>query len=540
MLDRPGVRQVTFNTWFRALALVVLMVGAWAGCRCRAAPPALMSRPEPSVRLVLVSGIAGAIEPCGCVKDMLGGVDHAAAYLKRHAGEHSLVLGAGPMLFMDPVPPPERTVQDRWKAEALVQALLQMEMRAWAPGANDFAVGAAELGSMVSKGPLLLAANLASNPAGTRPIALFVVGGIRVGVAGLARPEGGASLPPGVGTTPPLQELQRSAADLRKQGAHLRIALVSMPRSEALRLAELVPEFQVMLIGKAADEGEGNDPVTPPVRVGRTLVVESPNHLQAFHVVDLFVKNDGYEFENADAQNEERADLERRVRELEQRLTQARANPAVSKADLQTLEQSLRGLQERRKALSKPSGPPDGSHYRVSLVEVREELGADASVQRSLSEYYRRVNEHNKTAFKDRLPPPTAAGQSEYLGADTCMACHQEEHAFWSKTRHAKAYETLSKQHKEFNLDCVGCHVTGYEKPGGSTVTHVDSFKDVQCEVCHGPGSRHLENPADDKLIIAKPDRGLCGPECHHPPHVKPDWSVDEAWKSIIGPGHGG
>ena len=61
----------------------------------------------------------------------------------------------------------------------------------------------------------------------------------------------------------------------------------------------------------------------------------------------------------------------------------------------------------------------------------------------------------------------------------------------WDKTRHAHAYETLATQFKEYNLDCVSCHVTGYEQPGGSSVTHVDKLNDVQCEFCHGPSSRH-------------------------------------------------
>src|SRR5262249_31401781 len=104
-------------------------------------------------------------------------------------------------------------------------------------------------------------------------------------------------------------------------------------------------------------------------------------------------------------------------------------------------------------------------------------------------------------------------------------------------TQHALAYPTLSSQHKEFNLDCVGCHVTGYEKPGGSTVTHVADLENVQCEVCHGPGLRHAQNPADKTALPTLPARTLCA-QCHHQPHVKADWSVDESWKKIVGPGH--
>jgi hypothetical protein len=70
-------------------------------------------------------------------------------------------------------------------------------------------------------------------------------------------------------------------------------------------------------------------------------------------------------------------------------------------------------------------------------------------------------------------------------------------------------------------------------------VTFVDKLKSVQCEVCHGPGSRHIGDPADKALMVLAPGRTSCASECHHPPHVHDDWNVGEAWKKIIGPGHG-
>jgi hypothetical protein len=141
--------------------------------------------------------------------------------------------------------------------------------------------------------------------------------------------------------------------------------------------------------------------------------------------------------------------------------------------------------------------------------------------------------------FKDRKPDPPGPEESGYLGVESCGSCHLEEVQFWKKTRHSHAYETLATQHKEFNLECVSCHVTGYERPGGTTVTHVDGLTDVQCEVCHGPGSRHVENPANPEWIQKAPPETLCAQSCHHPPHVRDDWDVKEAWKGILGPGHG-
>jgi hypothetical protein len=122
------------------------------------------------------------------------------------------------------------------------------------------------------------------------------------------------------------------------------------------------------------------------------------------------------------------------------------------------------------------------------------------------------------------------------VGVVTCGTCHPAPLAVWEKTAHAHAYATLEKDHKEFNLDCVSCHVTGYERPGGSTVTHVKALKNVQCEVCHGPGSRHAQS-GDKSLITRRPTPESCT-ACHHPPHVH---SFDAAAKMslVLGPGHG-
>jgi hypothetical protein len=534
-------RSAMHGGWLRALALASALVGGLAGCRCRPAPPAppaAEAAAKPSLRLVLFSGVAGALEPCGCVKDMLGGVDHAASYLRAQGGMPTLALGAGPMLFLDPTLSVERRVQDEWKAEALSRALRAMELRAWSPAANDFAAGRAALGRFSSGGPVPLAANVQAADVGFRQSAEYNVGGIRVGVTGVSQPKTLAGIE-GVEASDPLSSLRAQAAALVKQGVALRIALLSMPRGEALRLVELVPEFQVAVIGKGIDQGEANDPMTPPTTVGKTLVIEAQNHLQSFYVVDLFVKGGRFEFENGEANSEERTSLKARIAELAGRIKQAEGEKGVRADDLAARRRDLATLEKRLAGLGQGSTAPRGSYYRAERVEVREALGSDVPVGKELSEYYRRVNDHNREAFRDRKPAAAPEGTASYVGVQVCSNCHAEEHAFWLKTRHASAYETLSRQFKEFNLDCVSCHVTGYDKPGGSTVTHVENLKDVQCETCHGPGSRHVADNKDPLAIVAKPDLAQCGPKCHHVPHVKADWSVDRAFEQIVGKGHG-
>ncbi|HEX3775725.1 MAG TPA: multiheme c-type cytochrome [Polyangiaceae bacterium] len=496
----------------------------------------------PTLRLYLVSSAAGALEPCGCVKDMLGGVDHLAAYVKSQAGNapNSALLAAGPLFFMNTELTSERQTQDSWKADALARSLGAAGLRAWAPGANDFAAGVDTFHALAQAAQATpLAANLKAP--GVEPVRVFELGGIKLGVAGISVPSQFGKLPNGVSSSDPLAELKLAKSSLEQQGAQVRVLLAALPRGAALRLIDQVPGFQLLVVGKPFDQGESNDPPTPPEVIGSTLVVEAPNHLQALGVVDLFVRNDQFEFADGSntAAEAERQSVRDRMRELERRLSAADPAGTSTNPDLVARRADLASLKAQQQKLSAPSAPQKGSFFRYNLVEVRDVLGSDRAVHDLIDGYYARVNEHNRDVFKDKLPEPAPAGSSHYVGVEVCSSCHQSERAFWDKTQHAGAYATLSSAHKEFNLDCVSCHVTGYDKPGGSTVVHVEKLTNVQCEVCHGPGSRHVESPKDDKLI-ALPEHSLCAGTCHHPPHVHADWDANAAWQKIIGPGHGG
>jgi hypothetical protein len=257
-------------------------------------------------------------------------------------------------------------------------------------------------------------------------------------------------------------------------------------------------------------------------------------------MVEWFVEKGSFDFEDGSgiAQAEERQSLEQRISELERRLSEwKRAGADVSKADIAAREKDLESLKKRLSALRDPE-PPAGSFFRYELELVGEEDGAHPPTLAQLKEYYERVNEHNRVVFKDRKPPPLETGKAGYVGIERCTVCHKEERNFWNRTGHAKAYATLVNQNKQFNLDCVSCHVTGYEQPGGSTVTFVDQLKDVQCETCHGPGSLHVKTPIKQTIAL-KPERAMCASHCHHPPHVHADWDAKLAFTKIIGPGHG-
>src|SRR5882757_2529616 len=110
-------------------AWVVLLAttGPMAACQgCHNTPraDAVSTAPSPgarpTLRLYAISNLAGALEPCGCTKDQLGGLDHLAAFVAqdRKLAQGSLVVAAGPTMFLDPKLDAARGAQDRWKGEA--------------------------------------------------------------------------------------------------------------------------------------------------------------------------------------------------------------------------------------------------------------------------------------------------------------------------------------------------------------------------------------------------------------------------------------
>src|SRR3954468_4670074 len=73
------------------------------------------------------------------------------------------------------------------------------------------------------------------------------------------------------------------------------------------------------------------------------------------------------------------------------------------------------------------------------------------------------------TAARSAQKPPAApAPPATYVGADTCLACHDDTIHGFNDTLHGKASDPRT--------------------PAAAQ----------GCETCHGPGSRHVDDPSDD------------------------------------------
>jgi hypothetical protein len=97
---------------------------------------------------------------------------------------------------------------------------------------------------------------------------------------------------------------------------------------------------------------------------------------------------------------------------------------------------------------------------------------------------------------------------ADYVGSQDCKSCHAAAYAVWEKSGHAHAYQTLVETTRpslrQYDAECVVCHVTGFRfKTGFTDEKNQADFarlKDVGCETCHGPAGSHVANP-DDKEV---------------------------------------
>jgi hypothetical protein len=154
---------------------------------------------------------------------------------------------------------------------------------------------------------------------------------------------------------------------------------------------------------------------------------------------------------------------------------------------------------------------------QVEALVLDEGIPDHPSVRRRLDEHYA------KMAAEAGLtePPPLGVLREHlggsYVGASACASCHASETTQWKGTAHASAFATLLDRRRQGVPGCVRCHVTGYRQPGGYRTLTQNGLRHVQCESCHGPGSRHVDAPAREN-IVRDPAAAVCL-ECHDPQH---------------------
>ncbi len=113
-----------------------------------------------------------------------------------------------------------------------------------------------------------------------------------------------------------------------------------------------------------------------------------------------------------------------------------------------------------------------------------------------------------------------------------CVQCHPQTTFGWRLTAHADALTTIQESEHAASY-CIPCHTTGWDSEDSlygaddawaAASSDTLKYRDVQCEVCHGPASQHnnayLDSPTDVLMPVDSElwDADLCG-QCHEGTH---------------------
>lgn len=69
----------------------------------------------------------------------------------------------------------------------------------------------------------------------------------------------------------------------------------------------------------------------------------------------------------------------------------------------------------------------------------------------------------------------------DFVGPESCKACHPAAYAAWRQSKHARALDSLSAAQQQ-DARCLSCHAPNTRERGVAHVT---------CETCHGGGQHY-------------------------------------------------
>ena len=129
---------------------------------------------------------------------------------------------------------------------------------------------------------------------------------------------------------------------------------------------------------------------------------------------------------------------------------------------------------------------------------------------------------HSSSTPTQDKTPGAASDSSDYVGADTCKACHEDIYKNWEKTPHWKT--TLDTKGGPSRQGCEGCHGPGAAHvAGGGDITKIYIFKNHsakeindRCLTCHASGTQQMQAISS---LHAK--SGVSCISCHSPHHAQ-------------------
>lgn len=169
-----------------------------------------------------------------------------------------------------------------------------------------------------------------------------------------------------------------------------------------------------------------------------------------------------------------------------------------------------------------------GIELSYSKIAVDKKLAASPELDQIYEGYRQMVRIEDLLGKVIRTPLPDGL---KYVGSDKCKVCHEYAYKKWSQMPHAHAYQTLVDSGDAYDPECIECHVVGLKYDSGfKNENSSKGLRNVGCEVCHGPRSKHIKIAMDNPENVKKsePVAALECISCHTPAH-SPGFQADEA-----------
>jgi Cytochrome c554 and c-prime len=432
---------------------------------------------KPDAVILLSGETFGFLQPCGCSRPQMGGLERRAVFVKSLKNKGWPVVG----LDLGDLYPQKTLVQEQslLKYKTTMNALRDMGYVAVGLGKTEFDAGIdkllGEYALQKEQTPFTLAGNLKGvgggkeqsredrfppPPGATRPMVglaeIALVNEIPIGVVGIV----GKSLGEEIKKLDPSFAFDDNAVVLKKAIAALdsaskkpqvKVLLYQGSSADAALLAKDFQQFQIILC-------QSDDPEPPqfPMQVndGKTLLIQVGHKGRYVGVVGAFKTPDGV------------FDLKYQLVPLSEEYITPGTEDAARKTNfiLPLLDTYSEQVRDRRFLTKVPKTP-----HPAQLQEQKLNLS--------------------------------------YIGSEKCQACHAAETAKWKDTPHSKALDALEKIAKRpslrnFDGECVQCHVVGLTyKTGYEDQKKTPQLAHVGCESCHGPGSGHAAHEKNASLL---------------------------------------
>jgi hypothetical protein len=416
------------------------------------------------VGAIIISGEQiGYLEPCGCTEGQIGGLGRRYDLIERmkRQGLPLALFDLGSLA--EPLSARGGPVESRVKFNVALQALSAMKYNAIALSADDLRQGITETlleYINLNDGPKVLAANVVPEQvfeAAIKPSLRTSAGPIKIGVAAVLDPD----------TYNALNDPDKQSLTVKPPQEFLQDVLADLEKDTHVQILmvqgppakakELAQAFPGFDVVVGTSESVDPDADAVMLNDGKTFLVQVGKKGKYVGVIGLF-------------QDPKQKYRYRRI----------------------TLNQGFKNAEPMLELIDK---------------EFPNELKARNVVE-----------DYPKHGFVG------GAEGATFIGAETCKTCHQNTFAKWMTTKHAQAFDDVLKKkpNREFDAECMSCHTTGFEYVSGFRSAELTPFlKGNQCENCHGPGSKHAEEP-DNKdyrnfltQTVANADQNHLCNRCH-------------------------